>query len=110
MSDPIYGLWEACPNESTLALGFEGALEGGVFTPTAGHETWRGNPDPIRAFLVEWDGWVSGAVAARIAEIADVLDGGREEVVLYEDLSNATKVVAGQRGEPGVLYVIAYKM
>jgi hypothetical protein len=112
MSDPEYGLWEACPNDAILAMGIDGVLEENVFHPVDGHESWRGNPDQIRAFRVEWADWVSERVEEKILELAlaDELHGSTTVFVLYEDESNATKVVASQRGEPGVLYLIAYKV
>lgn len=108
--DEQYGLWGACPDHSTVALGMEGAISGGGFVPA--NQSVRGNPIELRAFWVEWNEWVWDKVQEEIARLVldDELHGGNEEFTVYEDESNATKVVVGQKGQPGVLYLIAYKM
>lgn len=111
MVDQLHGLWSACPNESILAYGIEGALVGVTFAPTP-DESWRGNPDEIRSFRAEWEQWVYFAVQESIQALAldDQFHGGTEEFTVYEDDSNGTKVIVGQQGQAGVLYLIAYKM
>jgi len=107
-----YGLWSACPNESILAYGLDGGLVGSVFVPIDGHVSWRGNPDEIRAFVAEWGGWVWSSVLTAISAlyVAGSLAGGTAEYTVYEDDGNGTKVIVSQKGQAGVLYLIAFKM
>jgi len=107
-----YGLWRACPNESTVAYGIEGPMVGATFAADLGRRAARGNPDDLRAFLKEWYEWVWEPVQEAITALAleDKFHGGDEEYTVYEDESNTTKVVVSQQGRPGVLYLIAYKM
>ena len=107
-----YGLWRACPSASVAAYGIEGQMVGATFVPTPGDQSFRGNPDDLRAFLKDWYGWVWEPVQEAITALAleDKFHGGDEDYTVYEDESNTTKVVVCQQGRPGVLYLIAYKM